>query len=173
MVAVILIVCSFVPAGYVSAYMRGNYYPPDRVFVIPQYVFYCFVCMQSYFAGMSLRHVNSIAIPLAARGSKHPFWLFAVASLMSVVIGASSVRRTWSAESTVRTFATVWDQQESEIGAAKIAGQRTVHVGLLPATSEDPRGRRYFGLRLIGSLSDDWVNGCMADYHGLDSIVSE
>ena len=107
MVAVILIVCSFVPAGYVSAYMRGNYYPPDRVFVIPQYVFYCFVCMQSYFAGMSLRHVNSIAIPLAARGSKHPFWLFAVASLMSVVISASSVRRTWSAESTVRTFATV------------------------------------------------------------------
>jgi len=172
-VAVILIVSSFVPSGYVSAYMRGNYYPPDRVFVIPQYVFYCFVCTQSYFAGMSLRQVNASAMPLTVRGPKHLVWLFAVLSLISVAVAASSVRRTWFAESTVRTFATVWDQQEGEIGAAKIAGQRTVHVGLLPATSEDPRGRRLYGLRLIGPVADDWVNECMADYHGLDSIVSE
>src|SRR5262249_33198536 len=74
---------------------------------------------------------------------------------------------------TVQAFASAWDEQEHRIRAAKIAGVMMVQIPPLPATSQDSRGRRYFGLRLMDSISDNWVNKCAADYYGVGLIIAQ
>jgi hypothetical protein len=170
-----LIACSFVPTAYVTGYLRATYYPPGRLFVIPQFVFYCFICLESYWAGMAARSLR-LKVTVGSSSDRRPtslLWFFGVASLFSIVVAASSARTTWAVEPTVRRFASAWDAQEDKIRAAKMAGLRTVHVERLPATTQNQRLHQYFGLRLMDSLSDDWVNRCVADYYGLDSIVAE
>jgi Family of unknown function (DUF6056) len=169
-----LIASSFVPTAYVAAYLRGTYYPPGRLFVIPQFVFYCFVCFGSYWAGMVARSrvgVNAMSLDVRRRTALR--WLFAVVSVFSMAVAASSVRTIWAVAPTVRKFASAWDAQEDKIRAAKKAGMRTIHVERLPATSQNKGVDQYFDLRLMHSVPDDWVNQCVAAYYGLDSIVAE
>jgi hypothetical protein len=170
-----LIACSFVPSAYVTAYLRATYYPPGRLFVIPQFVFYCFICLESYWAGMTARSLR-LKVTMGSSSDRRPtslLWLFGVASFFSIVVAVSSARTTLALAPTVRNFASAWDTQEDKIRTAKIAGLGTVHVERLPATNQNQRLHQYFGLRLMDSLSDDWVNQCVADYYGLDSIVAE
>jgi hypothetical protein len=100
-------------------------------------------------------------------------WVLAVASIFSTAVAISSSRTQWAVAPTVRNFASGWDAQEDKIHAAKNAGLRTVRVERLPATSQNKGIGQYFGLRLMDSVPDDWVNLCVADYYALDSIVAE
>src|SRR5262249_50774270 len=86
-IAVILIATCFMPSAYVSAYLRATYYPPSRLFVIPQFVFYCAVCLEGYWLGVGLRQR---AVSLATRSVKYMSWLFGVAAPFS------SVRSIWA-----------------------------------------------------------------------------
>src|SRR5262245_19974367 len=91
-----LIASSFVPTAYVAAYLRGTYYPPGRLFVIPQFVFYCLVCFGSYWAGMvasSRLRVSTVSLDVRRRTSL--LWLFGVVSIFSMAVAASSVRTIW------------------------------------------------------------------------------
>jgi len=53
--AFILIMFCFMPTAYVSAYMRGGYHPQPRLFVVSQFVFFCFACFWGYCTGIALR----------------------------------------------------------------------------------------------------------------------
>jgi hypothetical protein len=99
--------------------------------------------------------------------------LFAIASFVISIVAGSSARTTWAMTPTARNFAIAWDKQDEKIRAARTAGLRTVQVEGLPATTYSQRSRRYFGLRLMDSASDNWVNQCAAEYYGLDFIVAE
>jgi Family of unknown function (DUF6056) len=170
-----LIASSFVPTAYITAYLRGTYYPPGRLFVIPQFVFYCFICLESYWVGMAARSLT-LRVPRSSSSVRRRttlLWLLGIASAFSMAVAASAARTTWAAAPTVRKFVYAWDAQEDKIRAAKKAGLRTIHVERLPATSQNKGVGQYFDLRLMDSVSDDWVNRCVADYYGLDSIVAE
>jgi len=67
----------------------------------------------------------------------------------------------------------MWDAQHREIQAAKLQGFTRLTVRALPATDYDPRGNFHFGLRLIDSNPENWVNGCAAEYYGVDSIIAK
>ena len=163
----ILIVFCFVPTAYVATYIRSGYHPQPRLFVTSQFVFYCFACVAGYLAGMILRN----ALRTVDLRNKL-FWVSGALSLVFFVVPFNSARSTWALEPVVRIFASKWDEQERKIRAAKISGHREVSVEALPATSRDTRGDLYFGLRLMDSNPDNWVNGCAAKYYGLDFILA-
>lgn len=164
-IALGLIACSFVPAAYVVSYLQANYQPPERLFVIPQFVFYCFVCLESYWMGIAARAIHL--------RPTYRFRLFVVGSFATLIIAGGSARTISAMSPTARNFAIAWDRQDEKIRAARTAGLRTVQVEGLPATTYNQRARRYFGLRLMDSASDNWVNQCAAEYYGLDFIVAE
>ena len=175
LIGLTLIMSSFIPTAYVTAYLQASYYPPGRLFIIPQFVFYCWVVLQSYWVGMAardlrLRRTSSSRVPSRPG---YLVWLFGIACFGSFVVAASSARNTWAVEPTVRKFASAWDEQDKKIRAAKMEGLKSLRVEPLPSTSSNGSNRRYFGLRLNDTVSSNWVNECVADYYGLDSIVAE
>jgi hypothetical protein len=157
------------PTAYVSAYMRGGYHPQPRLFVISQFVFFCFTCFWGYLAGAALKQAQLVRN--AKRWCLYPFAAF-VAALM-LVVPLNGLRRTLALYPSVRTFASMWDAQDREIQAARLQGFTRLTVRALPATDHGPRGNFHFGLRLIDSNPENWVNGCAAEYYGLDSIIAK
>jgi Family of unknown function (DUF6056) len=166
--AFILIMFCFMPTAYVSAYMRGGYHPQPRLFVISQFVFFCFTCFWGYLAGAALKQAQLVR---NAKRWLYPFAAF-VAALM-LVVPLNGLRRTLALYPSVRTFASMWDAQDREIQAARLQGFRRLTVRALPATDHGPRGNFHFGLRLIDSNPENWVNGCAAEYYGVDSIIAK
>lgn len=167
----ILIVFCFVPTAYVAAYMRGGYHPQPRLFVIPQFVFFCFTCFWGYLAGAALKQGQIVS---DARASRYLFRLSGVVGALLLVVPLNGLRHTLALYPSVRTFASMWDAQDYEVRAAKLEGSRNLTVSALPATGRSSRGDNlYFGLPLMDSDPNNWVNGCAADYHGVDSIVAK
>jgi hypothetical protein len=175
LIGLTMIMGSFIPTAYVTAYLQASYYPPGRLFIIPQFFFYCWVVLASYSAGMAARDLRLRLISSSSLVPRPGYliWLFGIACLGSFVAAASSVRNTLAVEPTVRKFASAWDEQDQKIRAAKEAGLKSLRVEPLPSTSSNRSNPRYFGLRLNDTVSSNWVNQCVADYYGLDSIVAE
>lgn len=105
--------------------------------------------------------------------SRYIFRLSGVVAALLLVVPFNAARRMLVLYPTVRTFASMWDAQDREIHAAKLEGSRQLTVHALPATDRDPRGNFHFGLRLIDSNPNNWVNGCAAEYYGVDSIIAK
>ena len=175
LIGLTMIMGSFIPTAYVTAYLQDSYYPPGRLFIIPQFFFYSWVVLESYWAGMAARDLRLRRISSSRVPSRPGYlvWLFGIACVGSFVVAASSVRNTWAVEPTVRKFASAWDEQDQKIRAAKGRGLKSLRVEPLPSTSSNRSNPRYFGLRLNDTVSSNWVNQCVADYYGLDSIVAE
>jgi hypothetical protein len=175
LIGLTMIMGSFIPTAYVTAYLQDSYYPPGRLFIIPQFFFYCWVVLESYWAGMAARDLRRSRISSSRVPSRPGYlvWLFGIACVGSFVVAASSVRNTWAVEPTVRKFASAWDEQDQKIREAKRRGLKSLRVEPLPSTSSNRSNPRYFGLRLNDTVSSNWVNQCVADYYGVDSIVAE
>ena len=165
-----LIVLCFVPTAYVAAYVRGGYYPQDRLFVTSQFIFFCFACFWGYLAGAALRQAQIVS---RMNASRYLFRVSGVVAALLLVVPFNAARRTLALSSTVRAYASMWDDQDREIHAGKLEGSRKLTVRALPSTSRDSRGNLYFGLRLMDSDPNNWVNGCAADYYSVDSIVAK
>src|SRR5262249_44601224 len=88
-----LIVFCFVPTAYVSAYLRGSYYPPARLFVTSQFVFISLACLVGYLAGMALKEALSTS---ELRNSRNWLCLFGIVSLLFLVVPFNSARSTWA-----------------------------------------------------------------------------
>jgi hypothetical protein len=170
LIAFVLIVFCFVPTGYVAAYIRGGYRPQARLLVTSQFVFFCFACLWGYGVGVALKQSRMANI---AKLSQYLFRFSGFVAALLLVVPFNAARRTLALSPMVRNFASMWDEQDRDIRSAERAGVREVAVRALPATGRDSRGNLYFGLRLIDSNPANWVNGCAAEYYGVDRIVAK
>jgi len=167
----VLIVFCFVPTAYVAAYIRGGYHPQARLFVTSQFVFFCITCLWSYLAGAALKEARVIG---NAGASRYLMRLSLALVALLLVVPFNTIRHTLGLRSIVRTFAARWDIQDQEIRAARLKGSKNLTVAALPSTDHNSRGNTlYFGLSLVDSNRDNWVNGCAAAYYALDSIVAK
>ena len=169
-VGLFLIFCCLVPSAYVAAFIRGGYRPQLRLFIIPQFVFFCCACVWTYLAGVFFRERRLLRLEHAPQ---YLIWGWKLIVGLIVAAPFFAARQTWSLGPTVRPYASVWDLQDRQIRLAQQAGAREVTVQSLPNTGHDARGRLFYGLRLIDSEPTNWVNGCAAEYYGLDRIIAK
>jgi len=169
-VGFVLIMASFAPTAYIAAYVREGYRPQPRLVVTANFVFFSVACISSYLIGVFLRTSSSTGQSLALRRVGQ---LLGFIVLPLLLIPFNNARRTLALAPTVRAYAAGWDAQDRDIRAAKIEGLSQLQVHAVSSTSRNSRGNFYFGLRLMDSTPGNWVNGCAAEYYGVESINAQ
>lgn len=170
LIAFTLIACYFAPVGYLSAYVRAGYSPQPRTGVAAQFLFFCFACVWGYMAGLALRGMSVLRNP---KLSPYVGYGSALLAILLLLLPFSVTRRALAIGPIVKQYAATWDAVDHHIRAAKLRGQTSCTVPAFPSTGSDANGKLYFQLRLIGPDPTNWVNECVAQYYGLDSIRVE
>lgn len=148
-----LIVVSFSPSIF-----AGTNYPAPRALVAGRFTFLLGLMAAGFLAGFVVRNL----LPrLSAFG-----WAAAIAAVL-VVVSLYTVRsyRTPIAEGQdLARRAELWDKQDEQIKAAKLAGEMDVVL------------KQYDVVQTLNSLMDDpnhWVNRSAAVYYGVNSITAK
>ncbi len=155
--AVIVITFGVIVVSFSPSIFAGTNYPAPRALVAGRFTFLLGLMTAAFLAGFILRNL----LPrLSSAG-----WAAAIAAVL-IVVSLYAVRsyRTPIAESKdLAGRAELWDKQDEQIKAAKLAGEMDVVV------------KQYDVVETLNSLMDDpdhWVNRSAAVYYGVNSITA-
>ncbi|MCA1647484.1 MAG: DUF6056 family protein [Chloroflexi bacterium] len=153
----LIVLASMLPAFYA---LGSN--PPGRAQVIPQYVVVCSLAGLGWLLGAaSAPRLRTI------RGRTTTGWVGVAALLVLLVLGPlATAREAWQQVVPSRTYAAAWDQLDSQVRAERTQGVRDVTVRPLPSSG------LVHNLDFVGPDRQDWFNGCVARYYGVDTIAS-
>jgi hypothetical protein len=153
----------------VTAYLATGVYatggvPPARTYIIPQMVIVSALALAGYAIG------SRVKIPVLVEQRRPIVRLIGVLALIALVIlgPVRTAVRTLQTLPAFQAFATEFDQREQLITAAKAQGETRLVVA--PFTIDIAER---VGLETIGDDPAFWVNGCAAQYYGLEAIVAE
>jgi hypothetical protein len=166
MIAILLVICCFVPSAYVAAYVRSAYTPQDRLVVVPEFAFFCCAGIWGYLAGLALRRVcqpnqtgvQSICVALAAG---------------LLIVPINMTRRTLALTPILRQYAVAQEEMHRRILESNPNDHAKIVVRAPPSTGFVEGRPVFLGLPILTADPTDWVNQCAADYYGLDSISIE
>ena len=139
---------------------------PERARFIPEFIFVCTAACWAYFAGaLAARFLTSTSKPSANQAAG----LVAVAALI-LVPPLLATRRTLRLVPGARAGASIWDQMDRDMRAAKARGAKDV---IVPAVDdvETRLGARRTELQ-IDHDPNNWKNRCVALYYGVDSVAA-
>jgi hypothetical protein len=153
--ALLLVAVTYLPGTYVFGEA-----PPPRSLVTAEVSVVAAAAYLGFLAGMSLlpaavRRVSDAPTSglLAAAGVV----LLALAGLLALPPALGQLRQNGD----LAAYARAWDQRDDQIREARRNGAETVSVRALGHEG---------GLLELSRTPSFWVNGCMADYYGIDSI---
>jgi hypothetical protein len=146
-----LVVC----ACFGIAFLVSANPPPERAWIIPQYILFCGLGIMAYLWAVSL--------PRGANVQRIERWSFVAVLIFAVLITGTSLVKASQAYTTMQNFAAAWDQQDAMI-RGQVAANQNAAIRIKPVPN-------IFGLEPI--TNTNWVNGCMAQYYNVSSITIE
>ena len=169
LLAFVLVLSCYLPAGYIAAYVHAGFDPPPRLAIAPQFAFFSCACAWGYLLG--------VAMARAFTGRKA--WTTMVVGWASIilvvpilVVPLNDARHTLEIAPTMHHFAREWDAMDRTLRAAKQSGLTHVEIPLLPHTLRYQNRVFLYSVHVLDSDPTNWVNECAEQYYGLDSIVA-
>jgi hypothetical protein len=161
-IAFFLVLICFVPGIYATS---GDL--PGRAQIIPEFVFVCSATVWSVLAGvLSIRWLV---------GRPKLIWLYngavIIASTIILMSPLVSTYRTLRLIPHAAATAEVWDQTDSNIRAAKLAGHANVDVP--PIDDLESRLGGSADELQVARDPDNWKNKCVAAYYEVQSITAK
>lgn len=147
--AFVAVAACFAPAFYVMSRE-----PPPRALLVPQFVLVSALAAWGYLLGGALRRAYEPPERLRVLSAGLALALLMLAAARAA---APTLGQEWKA----RALANVWDRQDAEMRAAVARGERRLTVRVL------------YNLGGTDLLTDDpawYVNLCVADYYGAESV---
>ncbi len=136
-----------------------NAYPDDRVIVVPQFFLALTVVAWGFLFGRALRSLGPGLFP-----SRQPALMLAAALLALVVTGAAAAqtaRVTLAQAPEGQDYAARWDARDAALRSAQAQGVTEIEAAALEGQ---------FALADLSADPNDWVNRCMANFYGFQSI---
>lgn len=136
-------------------------YPDDRVVFVP----YFFAAVSIVFLGLSTgAYLQKNSAFFSKRGALFQKVLLGF-TVVILVLGAGFVMKdTIQALPALQDYSQRWDRRHVQIQERVASGERDIHVGGLEAR---------YGLADLQLEADDWVNICMANYYGANSLTGK
>jgi len=150
---VVVTVCVLItlPFSYFPSFYAQNGNPPARSLIVPGALLIGYLL----FVGSALRRVVAPIDSFAwARGLA-----LAAFAVVPIVVAVSILPEQASAA----RYAALFDAEEQQIQTRRDAGETDLTVSPLPPN---------FGENFVTADRDDWFNGCVARYYGVDSIAA-
>jgi hypothetical protein len=138
------------PFCYFPSFYAQNGNPPARSLIVPGALLVGYLL----FAGYALRGVMA---PWFSGDRVRAAALAAMAVVPFVVVGM-----TWPDQATASRYAALFDVEDQQIRASRDAGETDLTVPPLPTN---------LGENFVTPDRNDWFNGCVARYYGVDSIA--
>jgi hypothetical protein len=158
-VAFLLVLSCFAPGVYGTSNDL-----PGRAHMIPQFILVCATIYWGYLAGTALSARFSIC--------RRKGWPLTACSIVVATLVLSvplvAIRRTLSLVPRARESASIWDQMDHEIRAAKAQGIVDLRVPVIDDI-ETRLGATHTELNLEHD-PQNWKNRCAAVYYGVNSI---
>jgi len=159
----VLILLCMIPGVYGTSDML-----PERARLIPQFALICITVMWGYLAGVAL----SQRFSSPRRGA----WLTVAAGSIAVTVllilsPVLAAHRTWGLADRARESASVWDEMDRSVRAARERGEVDLIVPAV-ADVELRLGSRSSELQ-IERDAQNWKNKCVAVYYGVKSVKAE
>ncbi len=169
LLAFVLVLSCYLPAGYIAAYVHAGFVPPPRLAVAPQFAFFSCACAWGYLLGIAMVRVLT--------GGKNwtttaVSWGSVILVIAILVVPLNDARHTLEIAPTMRHFAREWDGMDRTLRAAKQSGSTRVEIPLLPHTLRYQNRVFLYSVHVLDSDPTNWVNECAEQYYGLDSIVA-
>ena len=156
LMAFFLTLASFLPAAWGMSVSL-----PTRAIIIPQFILTCFIAVWGYLIGFLL--TQSVFVK-AHLNSRYFVGVSAVTMVVLIILGPiSATSNTLALAPPARSLAEFWDTRHELIQAAKATGTMDLEVPILPYSAS---------LEDIGPDPNHWVNNCVAQYYGIQSIVA-
>jgi len=150
-VAFAAVAACFAPAFYVMSRE-----PPPRALVVPQFVLASALAAWGHLLGGALRRTHAPAKRVRVLSA-------ALAAALLMVAAARAASVTLGQAGKGRGLAAVWDRQDAEMRAAVARGERRLTVHVL------------YNLGGTDLMTNDpawYVNKCVADYYGAESVTA-
>lgn len=158
-VAFFLVLSCFVPGVYATSNDL-----PGRAHMIPQFILVCATIYWGYLAGTALSAHSSIF-----RRKGWPLTACSIAvAILVLSVPLVAIQRTLSLVPRARESASIWDQMDQEIRAAKAQGRLNLTVPVVDDI-ETRLGATHTELNLEHD-PQNWKNRCAAVYYGVNSI---
>jgi hypothetical protein len=151
----------------VPGFYGTSVFLPERARIIPRFLLICLAVYWCYFAGAALTNAA-----IAKRMPLGPSKAVLVGSLVLIIAAPLlSVGRTFSLVRNARAAASIWDQTDQELHAARKRGEMDVTI---PAVYdvESRLGAAFTELQLERDPQNR-KNKCAARYYGLNSITAK
>jgi hypothetical protein len=141
---------------------------PERARLIPQFVFVCTAVCWGYLVGVALSERLAVY-------KRYASWPLAVCSIavtaLLILSPLAAARRSFALAARASAGASMWDQMDREVRAARARGEMNVVVPAVPDV-ESRLGAHRTELQLEQDASN-WKNRCAARYYGVNSIRAE
>ena len=155
-VAYLLITAVCAPSVYAE-----SSYPEPRTLIEAVFIFVLLVSVEGFIFGISLGQMQKLSKEAV------PFHLQVIVALVSIVIlfyPLYDVRKIFAQVPEYRARAILWDGRDAQIRSDKALGLENIIVQEFDAVS---------GLQEIGSDTNFWVNGCAAQFYGVQTIQAK
>ncbi len=149
-VLVSLAVLVTLPFCYFPSFYAQNGNPPARSLIVPGALLIGYLL----FSGYALR---GVAAPLFSAD-----WVRAAALAGMAVLPILVAGMTLPEQAAASRYAALFDAEDQQIRARRDAGETDLTVAPLPPN---------FGEDFVTTNRNDWFNGCVARYYGVDSIA--
>jgi len=148
----LLIAVSFSPSAYAQAY------PIERARFIGRFLMTAALMFEGALLGVWFAQLKTHL--------SYQHLLFPIAGIFLLIVGLYPLRSglwLWNNVESYRAWASAWDERDATIQSRAESGEQDLVVAWFP---------NRFGIKDIDGSTKHWVNRCIADYYGVNTIRS-
>ncbi len=153
-----LLICLLIAASFTPSAYAQHSYPAERARFSSRFLMTAALMLESALLGVWFAQLKQFP--------SYRHLLFPIAGSFLLIFGLYPIRSgltLWKQVDSYRAWATAWDERENTIYRMAKSGEQDPVVEWFP---------NRFGVKDIDGSTEHWMNKCVADYYGFDTIRS-